>query len=289
MPRELQDVRVLGVVAADPDVALVVDRDAVVRIGPLVPFARAAPVPHHVALRVELEHRRRRHAAVDRHLRVGRRLDLPGVERGGAVHDPDVVAVVHRYAYGRTNHPVVGQRPGPQRVDLEDRSPGQPLGLRGGPAFQRRLADAERDQQCNSRDATPEPAVLQQVPRRFAYMQLRSPLAARGESPASHRDRPGARLTRRDEGAYSVYVTPFVCTRRPHGAAESPIMSPSSTSDIRELSARCRMISRSNLIQLRMCQVSPQGRQAARTGCARALPSAEGGIRRGPFDATMRL
>ena len=159
MPRELQDVRVLGVVAADPDVALVVDRDAVVRIGPLVPFARAAPVPHHVALRVELEHRRRRHAAVDRHLRVGRRLDLPGVERGGAVHDPDVVAVVHRYAYGRPDHPVVGQRPGPQRVDLEDRSPGQPFRLRDGLALKHRLAGAECEQQRDPHDADPQLAV----------------------------------------------------------------------------------------------------------------------------------
>ena len=32
-------------------------------------------------------------------------------------------------------------------------------------------------------------------------------LAARGESPASHRDRRGARLTRREEGEYWVYST----------------------------------------------------------------------------------
>ena len=40
---ELQDVRVLLAVAADPDVALVVDVDAVVRLRPLVALARAAP------------------------------------------------------------------------------------------------------------------------------------------------------------------------------------------------------------------------------------------------------
>ena len=32
-------------------------------------------------------------------------------------------------------------------------------------------------------------------------------LAARGESPASHRDRRGARLTRREEGEYREYST----------------------------------------------------------------------------------
>ena len=37
--RELQDVRVGAAVAADPDVALVVDGDAVVRLGPLVALA----------------------------------------------------------------------------------------------------------------------------------------------------------------------------------------------------------------------------------------------------------
>ena len=43
-PRELQDVRVLVAVAADPDVVLVVDRDAVVRRRPLVALAGTAPV-----------------------------------------------------------------------------------------------------------------------------------------------------------------------------------------------------------------------------------------------------
>src|SRR5882672_11406228 len=46
---ELQHLRVLRAVAADPDVTLVVDEDAVVRLRPLVAGARAAPVPHQVA------------------------------------------------------------------------------------------------------------------------------------------------------------------------------------------------------------------------------------------------
>jgi len=64
--RELQDVRVGTAVAADPDETLVVHDDAVVRLGPRVGRAglRAAPAADEVALGVELEHRRRRIAAL---------------------------------------------------------------------------------------------------------------------------------------------------------------------------------------------------------------------------------
>src|SRR5204862_313584 len=56
--RELEDVPVRSAVAANPDIALVVDVEAVVRRGPLI--ARAvltAPVPEQVALLIELAHR----------------------------------------------------------------------------------------------------------------------------------------------------------------------------------------------------------------------------------------
>ena len=130
-----------------------------VRGGPLVTLARAAPVAHHVAVVVELEHGRRSHAAVDRHRRIGLGLDLAGVERGGAVHNPDVVAFVDRDADGRPDDPVVGQRIGPQRVDLEDRPPDQPVRLRGGLALQRGLAEAQRGNQRQPDDADPQLAV----------------------------------------------------------------------------------------------------------------------------------
>ena len=48
--RELEDVRVGADVAADPDVALVIDRDAVIRVRPVVALARPAPVPQQIAL-----------------------------------------------------------------------------------------------------------------------------------------------------------------------------------------------------------------------------------------------
>src|SRR5205814_6839185 len=51
-------------VAADPHVAAVVDRDAVVRVGPVVALSRPAPVADEIAGGVELENRRRRRAAL---------------------------------------------------------------------------------------------------------------------------------------------------------------------------------------------------------------------------------
>src|SRR5690606_7677118 len=69
--RELQDVRIALTVAANPDVVLVIDRDAVVRRGPLVSLAFTAPGVDEVALGVELEHRWSRRAALARLRRGG--------------------------------------------------------------------------------------------------------------------------------------------------------------------------------------------------------------------------
>src|SRR5262249_44611964 len=107
-------------VAADPHVALVVDGDAMVRLGPVVALSLAAPVADQVALAVELEHRRRRGAA-HRGLRRGGRVLLAGLERAGAMADPDVIARVHRHADRLSEDPVVGQRLRPQRIDFEPR------------------------------------------------------------------------------------------------------------------------------------------------------------------------
>src|SRR6185295_15795898 len=89
--RELQDLAVVGAVAADPDVSFLVYGDAVVRLRPLVALPGSAPVPDQVAGRVELEHGRRALAA----LAGGRRFQLHAflvvAERGrAAVDDPDV-------------------------------------------------------------------------------------------------------------------------------------------------------------------------------------------------------
>ena len=111
-------------VAADPHVVLVVDRDAVIRRRPVVvPGSRPAPRLHEVAGRIELEHRRRRHAALAER-RILRRADLVArVERVVAVDDEHVIVRVHAHADDVAEHPVIGQRLGPERIDLERAAP----------------------------------------------------------------------------------------------------------------------------------------------------------------------
>ena len=60
---EFQDGVVVVGIAADPDEALLVDLDAVLAADPFIAFAGAAPGAQQIAVGVELEHRRRRHAA----------------------------------------------------------------------------------------------------------------------------------------------------------------------------------------------------------------------------------
>src|SRR5262249_58406405 len=107
--RELQQVAVVAVsVAADPDVALAVDLKTMVRRRPLVAVTvLAAEVTEQVARLIELENRRRLLAALAGAL-VGRRFD--GVERIGAVDDPDVILCVDADADRLTEIPAVGQR-----------------------------------------------------------------------------------------------------------------------------------------------------------------------------------
>jgi len=129
--RELQDVGVRSLagggvataVAADPDIALVIDGDAVVRRRPHIGLVgrRAAPSGDDVASRVELDHRRRRHAAFAER-RVGHRADLLlRVERVVPVDDEHMVTVVDADADHVAEHPVVGERLGPEWVDFERR------------------------------------------------------------------------------------------------------------------------------------------------------------------------
>src|SRR5581483_325782 len=53
---ELQNVGVVRAVAADPDVAFVINGDAVVRLRPFVALSGAAPAPDQVAGLIELEY-----------------------------------------------------------------------------------------------------------------------------------------------------------------------------------------------------------------------------------------
>src|SRR4030095_4551162 len=101
--------RVGVVVAADPHVALVVDRDAVIADWPLVARARAAPRADEVAGLVELEHRRR-HLAADAYLRLHVRRFEVVVDTLRTMNHPDVILGVDGEADRRAPHPVIWQR-----------------------------------------------------------------------------------------------------------------------------------------------------------------------------------
>jgi len=61
---EFQDIGVFGAVAGDPDVVLVIDKDAVFGVWPFVTKSGTAPALDQISGGVELEDRRRRYAAV---------------------------------------------------------------------------------------------------------------------------------------------------------------------------------------------------------------------------------
>ena len=100
------------VVAADPDVVLVVDVDAVLGVRPLQTLGGAAPRLQELAVLVELQHRWR--GVVFLFCR----------HRARPVQHPDVVVPVHGDRRGVADDPVVGE-PGPRRVDFEHRHAGR--------------------------------------------------------------------------------------------------------------------------------------------------------------------
>src|SRR5262249_10331673 len=84
-------------IAADPDVALVADGDAVIRMGPIVPLAFAAPMSDQVSGFIEFEDRRSRGAALSGG-RFGLGVQFAWFERPATMDDPDVIAGVDRDA-----------------------------------------------------------------------------------------------------------------------------------------------------------------------------------------------
>jgi hypothetical protein len=140
---ELEEVRVLFAVAADPDVALVVDVDAVVPLGHSYP-RRGRPTSARGCRGIEDEHRRRGRAALaDLHLeRALVRIEM--VVAG--VHDPHVILVVDPHADTAADDPMVGQRLGPERIDLEARRLDRAiLRVRPGPAAAPVRAEAREE------------------------------------------------------------------------------------------------------------------------------------------------
>jgi hypothetical protein len=79
-----------------------------------------APVPDQIALLIELQNGRSGEAAF-RRPRILSRVDFLGVERAGAMDDPDMVVGIDRYADRLAQQPVVGQRLGPHRVHFKSR------------------------------------------------------------------------------------------------------------------------------------------------------------------------
>ena len=119
---------VVVAVAGDPDVALLVDVNAVLGLRPFVARARPAPAPEQLAVGGELQHRRRRDAAA----RLGRillRALLVVDQRRRPVDDPDVVLAVDGDAGDLAEDPFVGQGLGPERINGELGRLG--VGLRG--------------------------------------------------------------------------------------------------------------------------------------------------------------
>ena len=146
--RELQDVTVgAGAVAADPDVALVVAVDSVVRARPLVArTVAAAPVAEQGAGLVELEDRRR-HAAALAGLLVLRALER--VEHVRTMDDPDVILGIHPEADRLALIPVVRQRLREGRIHFEARRLDGGRRLRLGLLFHQALGEDERAQDAD--------------------------------------------------------------------------------------------------------------------------------------------
>jgi hypothetical protein len=160
--RELQDVRVGAAVAANPDVALVVDEDAMVGIRPLVSLARPAPVAQQVPFLIELENRRRARAAF---ALLGFERLLVVAERGGApMDDPHVIVGVDPHANRRAEDPVIGQRLRPQRIHFEARRLHGSLVLRSRGAFEHELRDTHDDQQRDHTRAGNEAPIARHLP-----------------------------------------------------------------------------------------------------------------------------
>src|SRR5215472_1621282 len=114
--RELQDRVVVVGVAADPDKATLVDLDAVLASDPLIAFAGATPGAQQIAVHVEFQHRRCRHAAF-RARRIERCAFLVVGQRARAMDHPDVALPVDGDAADLADDPVVRQRLWPGGVD----------------------------------------------------------------------------------------------------------------------------------------------------------------------------
>ena len=142
---ELEELAVLLAVAGKPDEIVVVDEDAVLALGPLIALPRSAPVAEQVAGLVEHQHRRSGNAAFRfRRILLGRAFARR--QRSRSMHDPDAIILVGGDAGDLPEQPVVRQRLGPERIDLELRHAWR----RSGPARKRRRTPSRRQGDARS-------------------------------------------------------------------------------------------------------------------------------------------
>ena len=113
---ELQDLGVVGAVAADPDIALIVHEDAVVGFRPVIARTGAAPGVEEIARFVEFQNRRRGLAASALTML---QLAYGAVDGLGAMNHPDMIVIVDIDTDRHAHHPMMGQRLGPIRVHFE--------------------------------------------------------------------------------------------------------------------------------------------------------------------------
>ena len=140
-------------VAADPDVALVVDVDAVVRLGPFVALARAAPARTRLPAGSNSST-----GGAARSIRLGGLSSAPRLVRRAA--SPAPRWMIQTWSCSSTHtpivhaeQPVVRQRLRPQRIDLEHRRLHAAAPARSALFSSTRLADAERDNERAQRRA----------------------------------------------------------------------------------------------------------------------------------------
>ena len=118
---ELQDHAVVLTVAAEPDIAFVVDEHAVLVLWPVIALGgfRSAPRLDHVARLVELDDRWRGVAADRLVAALGALVAI--IHRARPLADPNVVVLVHEDAADLPQDPILGHGLGPSRVDLKFR------------------------------------------------------------------------------------------------------------------------------------------------------------------------
>src|ERR1700730_18325027 len=111
---ELQNMPVGRRAAPDPDVSIFVHINSVLVLRPIKSLARPAPRLEQMSLLVELEHRRRRNAAL-RTRWPERSANFVHRKRSGPLQNPDVVLRVHSQSADLPDDPVVRQLLRPER------------------------------------------------------------------------------------------------------------------------------------------------------------------------------